>query len=111
MIHGSKNLGFYEIDPTAGTSKQGFIPAPKINKIVKGIDKKSIEIKKLMKMPPCPIRVQPPKPPKVQKSASSFLDDLLNQQDAMLNTKKYKTTISDSNGKITSSKIVRKSYF
>ena len=113
LIYGSKSLGFYEIDPTAGTSKQGSIPAPKIEKVVKGIDRKSSEIKKLMKMPPCPIRIQPPKP-KVQKSSSSsssFLDDLLNQQDAMLNTKKYKTTISDSTGKITSSKIVRKSYF
>jgi len=111
QICGSNNLGFYEVDPTGGTSNIGKIPAPKVSKVVKGIDSKSVGVRenlvKLVKMPPCPIRIEKfVQKPKKSTGGSSFLDDLLGAQDAMLNSgnsKKYETKI-DGNGRIISSK-------
>ena len=111
LIYGSNNLGFYEVDPTGGTSSIGKIPAPKITKVVKGIDIKSVGVRKilvkLVKMPPCPIRIEKfVQKPKTSTGGSSFLENLLGEQDAMLNSgnsKKYQTKI-DENGRIISSK-------
>ena len=102
----SDGLDNFPIDPNASVP-HGILPAPKDPK---SFIQKPAKDRKLVKLPPCPIRIPikiaAPKPQPKTKSTSSFIDNLLGAQNIMLSGSRQ--TIVSSNGTLTTKSPVKK---